>query len=87
MRNSKLTLGSAYKPNANIRTSFKIEEWESRLSELQGKRSQLIKTIKHMERRLIGCHSDPLSEACHELKKKDLALLCKITDILVENIK
>ncbi len=52
------------------------------LSALQYEKDALHEKITQIEKRLVFGYSEPLQAQCTELKKQDILLSCKMTDIL-----
>ena len=53
------------------------------LSRLYQERQGVLSEIKMLEQRLVFTSSMPLQQACNELKKKDIDILCRINDYLI----
>jgi hypothetical protein len=49
---------------------------------LQNEKDKLLEKIEQIEKRLVFGYSEPLQAQCTELKKQDILLSCKMTDIL-----
>lgn len=53
------------------------------LNKLYQKRLVVLSEIAMLEQRLIFTSSMPLKQACNELKKKDIDILCRINECLI----
>lgn len=49
-------------------------------------RTVLIAQISLLEKRLLFFSSEPLNDACKELKKIDIKILCQINDYMIKNL-
>ncbi|MFT6834378.1 MAG: hypothetical protein ACJA0H_000406 [Francisellaceae bacterium] len=72
--------------NQNEVLSNSFIESNKDLSSILAEREILDKKINQINNRLIFGYSQPLQSQCTTMKKDDLALACKMTDILVNNL-
>ena len=56
---------------------------EIALNKLNKEREEVLSEIKMLEQRLRFSSSIPLKQACNELKKKDINILCRINAYLI----
>ena len=59
---------------------------QDQLNWLYKQKELLNKQIEQIERRLVFGFSEPLKAHCNELKRKDMLLSCKISELLVDQI-
>ncbi|TNF69595.1 MAG: hypothetical protein EP298_02505 [Gammaproteobacteria bacterium] len=59
---------------------------DDQLNWLYKQKERLNQQIMQIERRLIFGFSEPLQNHCYELKRKDMLLSCKISEILIQKL-
>ncbi|MCF6765442.1 hypothetical protein L3V82_06625 [Thiotrichales bacterium 19S3-7] len=59
---------------------------DEQLNWLYKQKERLNQQIAQIERRLIFGFSEPLQSHCYELKRKDMLLSCKISELLIHKL-
>ena len=68
---------------SSISDSLLLASNNTTLSRLYQERQSFLSEIKMLEQRLVFTSSMPLQQACNDLKKKDIDILCRINDYLI----